>query len=439
MLYYFTALLLAAIILVSINPRSEVNRWAAIFLGCASVGGLTDELRSANLEEWANALQFINLTLTPYGVLIFSLVYAEQLHSSKWNALLKGLLLIPALITLAITSFNPELSIDYTLLLIWAAPYYIGACCLLITSLLKENNQSRRRNRLVTTLIMVPTLLAALVFIYVAKVIFPSFEFFRYVSFFLIYSFVVALLCLFVYGVLGIRLRIERDPLDNTMKAVSTGANLLNHTIKNEIGKIAISSENLKRATFKEDELSRQHLQMISDSSEHMLAMVDRIHSRMKDIVITPQLCRLDQLVEQCILHNQQRLDEVGVTVDKDFIARPNLMCDPVHLKEAIGNLLVNAAEAMPGGGTIRIVISENNKGVLLAVEDTGAGIAADSLAHVFEPFYSTKKNSSNFGLGLSYVYNVMRKSGGSVDIVSTVYKGTKITLHFPRVRRIQQ
>jgi signal transduction histidine kinase len=432
MLYYFAALLAAALVLLVSNPRSEINRWAAFFLGFAAIGGLTDLLRDEQLEQWANAVQLLNLTLTPYGVLIFSVVYSELLANSRRIAILKGLLVIPAGGMLVTTLFKPAFIIDYTFLLGWAAPYYLAACSLLIVSLGKENNRSKRRNRLVTTFIIVPTLMAALLFIYVGKVIIPNLDFFKYVSIFLIYSFIVALLCLFVYGVLGVRLRFERDPLDNAMKAVSTGANLLNHTIKNEVGKIAISSENLKRVIPKEDESSMQHLQIISSASEHMLAMVDRIHSRMKDIVLTPRQCQLDELVEQCIEHNRPALAKEGVHVHMEFLARPSLLCDPVHLKEAIGNLLVNAAEAMNGGGTIRIVIAENNKGITLAIEDTGVGIAAEELSHVFEPFYSGKKSSSNFGLGLSYVYNVMRKSGGSVDIKSEVNKGTRITLYFP-------
>ncbi|BBI34466.1 hypothetical protein KCTCHS21_38650 [Cohnella abietis] len=435
MLYYFAVLLAAAFILLANNPRSEINRWAAVFLSFASIGGLSDEVRNAGHEGWADAIQLMNLTITPYAVFIFCIAYSELLNEGRRKAWLKGLLFIPVVVTAAYTTYTPEMLVSYGLILAWAAPYYLGSCWFLIWSLLKENNRSRRRNRLVTTLIIVPTLLAALTFIYVAKVVYPSFEFFEYVSYFLIYSFVVALLCVFLYGVLGVRLRIERDPLDNAMKAVSMGSKLLNHTLKNEIGKIAISSENLRR-TIPGDEQSRQQLQIISDSTDHMLAMVDRIHSRMKDIVLVVQPCRLDELVEQCIEHNQPRLDTQGVTIYRDFSAKPNLSCDPVHIKEVIGNLLVNAMESMKDGGEIRAAIAENNKGISVNIEDTGSGIAADKLAHVFEPFYSTKSNSRNFGLGLSYVYNVMRKSGGSVDISSQVGVGTRITLHFPKVSK---
>jgi signal transduction histidine kinase len=437
MLYYFTALMTAALVLLLSNPRSEVNRWAALFLGFAAIGGIVDKLAQLNYIRLANAAEYFNLTITPYAVLIFSLVYSAIPANKRYKATLKVVLLLPVIAMLIITPFDPKLQIDYLLLLLWAGPYYLAACCVLLVSLQRESHPSKRRNRRVTTIIMVPTLLAALLFIYVIRVIFPDFDFFEYVSYFLVYSFAVALLCLFVYGVLGVRLRIERDPLDNAMKAVTTGAKLLNHTIKNEIGKIAISSENLRRTMAPEDETSLQQLQVISASSEHMLAMVERIHSRMRDIVLKPQPYRLDQLVEQLMGQFKPRFDEAKVTGIATFLVRPTLLSDPVHAKEAIANLLANAVEAMVDGGTITVTIQENNRSIKLVIEDSGPGISEESLSRVLEPFYTTKASRDNFGLGLSYVYNVMRKSGGSIDVASKAGAGTKVTLLFPSNSRI--
>src|SRR5690606_27831966 len=103
---------------------------------------------------------------------------------------------------------------------------------LLIYSLWKEQNREKKKSRWITTIIIVPTLIAVLIFINIGQAILPGYPFFNYISMFMVYSFVVALLCAFLYGVLGIKLTIERDPMENTMKAVSSGAALLNHTIK---------------------------------------------------------------------------------------------------------------------------------------------------------------------------------------------------------------
>jgi Signal transduction histidine kinase len=431
MIYYFFALLTAAVILLMNNPRSEMNRWAALFLSAAAIGGLTDVLIRYGYDEWANIEQLLNHTLTPYGILVFSLVYSELVTSSRIRLYLKLALLLCPVWTMLTTPLWPEIMINFRFLLGWAAPYYIAACLLLIISVWKETNRRKRRNRLIATIIIVPTILAALLFINVAAVAAPDMDAFRYVSLFIIYSLLVALICTFIYGVLGVKLRFEKDPLEGTMKAVSSGAVQLNHSIKNEIGKIAISSDNLKRELTSRSPDSLSHLEIISAASEHMLGMVNRIHSQTRDIILVEKPFRLDQLVQGCVHLHQGLLDRKRIQVQADYSCEPVLLGDPVHLSEAIGNVLTNAAEAMDEGGELSIRLERIKKSVKLTIRDNGKGMSADQLERVFEPFFSTKNRSSNFGLGLSYVYNVIRKSGGSIDVMSRVNEGTAVIFHF--------
>ncbi|WP_345890039.1 sensor histidine kinase [Paenibacillus dendritiformis] len=433
MLYYFLSLLTAAIILLGTHPRKETNRWAALFLSSASIGGLAELLAKNGLPGWSGPLQFLNQTLTPYGVLVFSMVYAERFPQAETRRLMKWLLLLPVAVMLAVTPFHPVPALDFRLLLVWTGPYYLLSCYWLVASLWNETDRRKKRSRLIVTLIVVPTLLAVLVFINGANAFALEIDFFRYISVFIIYSLGLGLLCSFLYGVLGVKLRFERDPLENTMKAVSSGAALLNHTIKNEIGKIAISSENLRRALPEGDEPSRQHLEIISRAADHMQAMVTRIHSQMKDVVLREEPCQLDRLAEASLAQHELLFASRHIAADADYVCRPLVLCDAVHMTEALGNLLRNAVEAMPDGGAIRIKIEDSPKGVRLSVQDTGTGMSPEQLARGFEPFYSTKGRRDNFGLGLSYVYNVMQKSGGEVNIASKEGGGTCVTLQFPR------
>ncbi|WP_239618363.1 sensor histidine kinase [Cohnella mopanensis] len=438
MLFYFFALLSAAVVILFNDIRNETNRWATFFLCCAAIGGVTDSLYKANFDMGSHVTQFINLVMTPYGVLVFSLIYSgvsrSKMRIYKWAALL------PVGIMLAATCSSPEYLINDKLLLVWTAPYYLVSCYVIIVSSLKERDNLNKKKRFVTAIIVVPTLLAVLVFIYGARAIRPEFDFFNYISVFIGYSLATGLLGTFLYGVLGVKLRFERDPLEGAMKAVGSGSALLNHTIKNEIGKIAISSENLKSTIPANDEASRQHLDIISSASEHMLTMVSRIHEKTREIVLREQPCRLDQLCEECLDHRQQLLlNDHNIKITADYSVRPTVRCDPVHMKEVVNNLLLNAIEAMPAaGGTVEIRLNAIKKGILLTVEDNGAGISAQRLAHVFEPFFSTKERSRNFGLGLSYVYQVMQKSGGLARISSRENIGTSIELYFPRHKIIQ-
>ncbi|TCM96160.1 histidine kinase/DNA gyrase B/HSP90-like ATPase [Paenibacillus sp. BK033] len=431
MIYYFFALVTAAFILLMNNPRSEMNRWAAFFLSAAAIGGLTDVLIRYGYDDWANIEQLLNHTLSPYGILIFSVVYSELVPGKRARLYLKlALLVIPAWMMLS-TPIKPEIRLDYRFLLGWAAPYYLAACLLLIVSLWKETNRRKRRNRFIATLIIVPTILAVLLLINVAAVVAPELDAFRYVSLFIIYSLSVALICTFIYGVLGVRLRFEKDPLEGTMKAVSSGAVQLNHSIKNEIGKIAISSDNLKRELAERSPDSLSHLAIITSASDHMLGMVNRIHSQMRDIVLSEKPFKLDQLVQSSLAKHKGLFEQKEIRVRGDYACSPTVIGDPVHFAEALGNVLVNAAEAVETGGVIHISLEREKKSVQLRIKDNGRGIAADQLERIFEPFFSTKNRSSNFGLGLSYVYNVMKKSGGSVDVMSRENEGTTVIFHF--------
>ena len=114
---------------------------------------------------------------------------------------------------------------------------------------------------------------------------------------------------------------------------------------------------------------------------------------------------------------------------------------DPVQFEVAVVNIAVNARDAMPDGGTIRI--SAGNVGgtatigdrVRIAIADQGCGMAPDLQAKVFDPFFTTKAVGSGTGLGLSQVYGFVQAAGGDVAIDSTLGRGTTLTLWLPRSR----
>ena len=121
---------------------------------------------------------------------------------------------------------------------------------------------------------------------------------------------------------------------------------------------------------------------------------------------------------------------------------------DPAQLENAILNLAVNARDAMPGGGRLTIetlnafvddayaqeYAIEAGQYVLIAVADTGAGMAPEVIAKAFDPFFTTKGAGKGTGLGLSQVYGFVRQSGGHVKIYSELGVGTSVKIYLPRL-----
>jgi len=125
-----------------------------------------------------------------------------------------------------------------------------------------------------------------------------------------------------------------------------------------------------------------------------------------------------------------------------------NARIDPGQLENAILNLALNARDAMPDGGTVRIEVSNATLDrryaalhpevmpgayVLIAVADTGTGMPADVVAHAFDPFFTTKLEGRGTGLGLSMVYGFVRQSNGHIRIDSAIGQGTSVKLYLPR------
>ncbi|MGE3303084.1 MAG: ATP-binding protein [Hyphomonadaceae bacterium] len=119
-------------------------------------------------------------------------------------------------------------------------------------------------------------------------------------------------------------------------------------------------------------------------------------------------------------------------------------MTDANQLESALLNLAINARDAMPNGGALRIATArasvaqgakpdlEAGAYVMLTVADTGAGMPPDVLAHAFDPFFTTKPTGAGTGLGLSMVHGFVKQTGGHAEIESAVGAGTKVRLYLP-------
>jgi len=121
--------------------------------------------------------------------------------------------------------------------------------------------------------------------------------------------------------------------------------------------------------------------------------------------------------------HNVQH-----VMPDKDILVMGKLG----QIQQVFVNLLVNAAQAMPDGGSIIIEYSMSRKECFIKVTDTGIGMSVDTQKQLFNPFYTTKSVGEGTGLGLSISYSILESHKGSIDVVSRLGKGSTFTVTLP-------
>ncbi|MEU5402009.1 HAMP domain-containing sensor histidine kinase [Streptomyces sp. NPDC005963] len=150
-----------------------------------------------------------------------------------------------------------------------------------------------------------------------------------------------------------------------------------------------------------------------------------------------PVPVRIDELLGQVAAAHHARAESEGVTLHVRVDANaPTLLADPVRLRQAVGNLVSNAVRHTPGGGSVTLRARGVDGRLDVSVSDTGAGIPAADLPHVFDRFWRAEKSrnrrTGGSGLGLAIVRKLAEAHGGTVDARSRVGEGSTFTLHLP-------
>jgi signal transduction histidine kinase len=151
----------------------------------------------------------------------------------------------------------------------------------------------------------------------------------------------------------------------------------------------------------------------------------------------------LVQLVEDTLLLLEREMNKYRITLDKTFQAVPPAMVNGNQIQQVLLNLLINARQAMPGGGrlAVKVLYDAQNDTVDLVVRDNGSGIPPEVLPKIFDPFFSTKtgpdaSGKGGTGLGLSMCRNIIEAHRGRIRVESAPGKGTAFTLKLPAARK---
>ncbi len=142
----------------------------------------------------------------------------------------------------------------------------------------------------------------------------------------------------------------------------------------------------------------------------------------------------LNEIVDRSLMLVRHHMEISGVTLEfRPLEGDSKVFADGNELQQALVALCVNAVEAMKDGGSLRVHVSGDEASVSIDVEDTGTGIAADALPHIFEPFFSTKEKESGVGLGLAVVYGIVHRHKGIIGVESEPGRGTAFHIVLPR------
>jgi two-component system NtrC family sensor kinase len=213
--------------------------------------------------------------------------------------------------------------------------------------------------------------------------------------------------------------------LNNPLEAILTYAKLIARRIrKNE------STTPIDRQTLEDIEIIARETDRCGNIVKNLLLFSRK---QVGEFNVAP----VKQIVERATQLVQHHLTISNVQLLASFQSETiMLVCDENQMQQALVALLVNGVEAMPEGGTIHLDIAQADPDgeVSITVSDTGVGILPEDLPHIFEPFFSTKKEVKGVGLGLSVVYGIVERHGGKIAVTSTPGKGTTFTLTFPHM-----
>ena len=205
------------------------------------------------------------------------------------------------------------------------------------------------------------------------------------------------------------------------------------HEINNPLGSILLFADTLYQEAGENDP-RREDLRMIVQETLRCKKIVADLLNFARQQDILAQECDLHEILEQAIGSVSLRESFAKVNVVRKFAADlPQIQADPSQLLQVFVNLLNNAADAMPAGGTLTLETRRvPDQGVEIVVADTGCGIPEGNLGKLFTPFFTTKPVGKGTGLGLSIVYGIIKMHRGQIGVKSEEGRGTAFTVTLP-------
>jgi two-component system NtrC family sensor kinase len=208
----------------------------------------------------------------------------------------------------------------------------------------------------------------------------------------------------------------------------------LSHEINNPIHNIRSLLESTVRK-IEADSPARELVTVALEEVNRMAKLTRQMLDFYRGSVVELEKAPLDMraLLVDLVRTNEEALATAGVDITLEVPAVvPSILGSADKLKQVFLNLILNARDAMPRGGTIRIDVLAEARFVITQVADSGIGIQPEHLDRIFDAFFTTKKEVSGVGLGLAVSYGIVQQHGGTIHVESVVGRGAVFTVRLP-------
>ena len=211
------------------------------------------------------------------------------------------------------------------------------------------------------------------------------------------------------------------------------------HEMKNNLGAIRLILEGILDNDYKnipDDDDKKKYLLMAYNQLVETVKTPERLLKLAQYSENDTATVDIGSAVKDMMLMIDYDAKRRGIDIVTDLSHDLYFIGNESDFKMIILNLAQNAIKAMPNGGILRVTGNKSDKLVILNISDSGIGISAESLKHIFEPFYSANDYAKSSGLGLAIVKSLMEKAKGEISVKSKLHKGTRFTLKFTKAQK---
>ena len=230
---------------------------------------------------------------------------------------------------------------------------------------------------------------------------------------------------------------LHQDKMMSLGRLAASVVHEINNPLSGILNYSRLMTKIIKKGALKADQLDKfkRYLNLVETETERCSQIVSSLLAFSRKSPPAMGSVRIQELLEKCTALSRHKLELHNIILAATIPSNlPVIQADANQLQQCVINLIFNAIDAMPDGGKLTITCRflADTSELSIEVRDTGIGILEDELPHIYEPFFTTKKEGHGVGLGLSTAYGIIERHNGRITVSSRPGHGTAFTLNLP-------